>query len=95
MLWYIFGIKPEEVMEGWRKLHSKKHNDLYYPSNIIRMIDSRRMRWAQHVAGMGKKLNAYRVLVWKSEGNRLLGRPRRGWGNNIKWILSRICGGLD
>jgi hypothetical protein len=48
------------------------------------MIKSRRMRWAGHVARMGKKRNAYRVLVGKPEGNRPLGRPRRRWEDNIK-----------
>jgi hypothetical protein len=52
--------------------------------NIIRMIKSRRMRWAGHAARMGEKRNAYRILVRKPEGRRPLGRPRRRWVDNIK-----------
>jgi hypothetical protein len=48
------------------------------------MIKSRRMRWAGHVARMGEKRNAYRILLWKPEGKRPLGRPRRRWVDNIK-----------
>jgi hypothetical protein len=53
------------------------------------MIMSRKMRWARHVAGMGTKRNAYRILVGKPEGKRPLGRPRRRWVDNIKMILDR------
>jgi hypothetical protein len=55
--------------------------------SIIRMIKSRRMRWAGHVARMGWKGNAYRILVGKPEGKRPLGRPRRRWVDNIKMVL--------
>jgi hypothetical protein len=48
------------------------------------MIKSKRMRWAEHVARMGEKRNAYRILVGQQEGKRPLGRPRRRWVNNIK-----------
>jgi hypothetical protein len=58
-------------------------------SNIIRMIKSRRMRWAGHVARMGEKMNAYRILVGKPEGKKPLGRPRRRWEDNIKIDLER------
>jgi hypothetical protein len=60
------------------------------------MIKSRRMRWAEHVARIGKKRNAYRILVGKSEDNRPLERPRRRWVNNIKIDL-RVIGwdGMD
>jgi hypothetical protein len=51
--------------------------------SIIRIINSRRMRWAGHVARMEKR-NAYRILVGKPEGKRPLGRPRRRWVDNIK-----------
>jgi hypothetical protein len=54
------------------------------------MIQSRRMRWAGHVARMGAKRNAYRILVGKPEGNRPLGRPRRRWVDNIKMDLREI-----
>jgi hypothetical protein len=54
------------------------------------MIKSRRMRWAGHVARMGEKRNAYRILVGKLEGKRPLGRPRRKWVDNIKMDLREI-----
>jgi hypothetical protein len=54
------------------------------------MIKSRRMRWARHVARMGEKTNAYRILVGKPEGKRPLGRPRRRWVDNIKMDLREI-----
>jgi hypothetical protein len=57
---------------------------LYSSPNIITMINSRRMRWARHVAGRGEKRNAYRILVGKSEGKRPLGRPRGGWRTILK-----------
>jgi hypothetical protein len=65
----IFGPKRDKVI-GWRKLHNEE------PS-IIRIIKSRRMRWAGHVARNGEKRNAFRILVGKPEGKRPLGRPRR------------------
>jgi hypothetical protein len=54
------------------------------------MIKSKRMRWAGHVARMGEKRNAYRILVGKPEGKRPLGRPRRMWVDNIKMDLREI-----
>jgi hypothetical protein len=65
-------------------------HSLYSPTSIIRMIKSRRMRWAGHVARMGKKRNAYRILVGKPEGKRPLGRPRRRWVDNIKMNLREV-----
>jgi hypothetical protein len=61
-----------------------------YVIPVIRMIKSRRMRWAGHVARMGVKRNAYRILVGKPEGKRPLGRPRRRWVDNIKTDLREI-----
>jgi hypothetical protein len=58
----IFGSKRDEVMGGWRKLHNEELHNLYSSPSIIRMIESRRMRWAGHVAQMGEKRNAYRIL---------------------------------
>jgi hypothetical protein len=60
---------------------------LYTSPSIIRMIKSRRMRWAGHVARMGEKMNAYRILVGNPGGKRPLGRPRRRWVDNIKMDL--------
>jgi hypothetical protein len=55
---------------NWRKLHNEELRDLYSSSNIIPGIKSRRMRWAGHVARMGEKRNAYRVLIGKPEEQR-------------------------
>jgi hypothetical protein len=73
----IFGPKRDEVRGEWRKLHNKELHDLYSSPSINRIIKSLRMRWAGHVARMGKKSNAYRLLVGKPEGRRPLGRSRR------------------
>ena len=68
-------------------------NDLYSSPNIVRVIKSRRMRWAGHVARMGEERGAYRVLVEKPEGKRLLGRSRRRWVDNIRMDLQEVgCG---
>ena len=58
--------------------------------NIVRVIKSRRMRWAGHVARMGEERGAYRVLVVKPEGKRPLGRPRRRWVDNIRMDLQGV-----
>ena len=63
MLRRIFGPKRDEVTREWRKLHNEELNDLYSSSSIIRMIKSRRMRWAGHVARMREGRGVYRVLV--------------------------------
>jgi hypothetical protein len=72
-----------------RELHNEELHNLYSSPNIIRMIKSRRMRWAGHVARIRKKRNAYRILVGKPEGKRSLRTSRRRWADNIKWILER------
>ena len=67
----IFGLKRDEVAEKWRKLHNEEVNYLYSSPNIVRVIKSRKMRWARHVARMGRgeeRRDVYRVLVGKSEG---------------------------
>jgi hypothetical protein len=73
----IFGSKRDEVTGEWRKLHNEELHDLYSSPDIIIIMKLRRMRWTGHVAGMGEKRNAYRLLVGKPEGKRSLGRPRR------------------
>jgi hypothetical protein len=75
------------VTGGWRKLHNEELHNLYSSPSIIRMIKSSRVRWAGHVARIGEKRNACRILVGMPEGNRLLGRPRRRWVDNIKMHL--------
>ena len=64
----IFGPKRDEVTEEWRKLHNEELNDLYSSPNIVRVIKSRRMRWAGHVTRMGVRTGIYRILVGKPEG---------------------------
>jgi len=79
----------------WRKLPNEELNDLYSSPNAVRLIESR-SRWAGHVARMGEKRGAYRVLVRKPEGKRPLGRPRRKWEDNIKMYLKKVgCGSMD
>jgi hypothetical protein len=63
-------------VRGWRKLRNEELHNLYSSPNIIIMIKSRRMKWAGHVARLGAKRNAYRILVGKPEGKRPVRRPR-------------------
>jgi hypothetical protein len=86
----IFGPKRNEVTGEWRKLHNEERCDLYSSPSIIRIIKSRRMRWADHVAGMEEKRNAYRLLMGKPEGERPLRRPRRRWVDNIRMDLGEV-----
>jgi len=72
----IFRPKRDEVTREWRKLHTEELNDLHSSPNIIRVIKSIRMRWAVHVARVGERRGAHRVLVLKSEGKKPLRRPR-------------------
>ena len=93
MLRRIFGPRWDEVTGECRRLHKEELNDLYCSPNIVRVIKSRRMRWTGHVARMGEERGAYRVLVGKPEGKRLLGRPRRRWVDNIRMDLQEVGGG--
>ncbi|KAJ4439386.1 hypothetical protein ANN_07508 [Periplaneta americana] len=86
----IFGAKRDEVTGERRKLHNAELHALYSSPDIIRNIKSRRLRWAGHVARMGKSRNAYRVLVGRPAGKRPLGRPRRRWEDNIKMDLREV-----
>jgi len=83
----VFGPKRYEVTGEWRKSHNEVLSDLYSLPNIVRVVKSRRMRWAGHVACMGEGRGVYRVLVGKPEGKRPLGRPRCRWEDNIKMDL--------
>ena len=88
----LFGPKRDEVTGDWRKLHNEELNNLYCPSNIVRVLKSRRKR----VARMGEGRGVYRILVGKPEGKRPLGRPRRRWEDNIKMDLQEVgCEGMD
>jgi hypothetical protein len=85
-----------EVTGEWRRLHNKELYALYSSPNIIRVIKSRRLRLAGHVARMGERRGAYRALVGKPDGRRPLERPRRRWEDNIKMDLREIgWGGMD
>jgi hypothetical protein len=89
----VFGPKRDEVTGECRKLYNEELNDLYSLPNILRVVKSRRMRWAGHVARMWEDRGVHRVLVGKPEGKRSLGRPRRRWENNIKMDLWEVGGG--
>jgi len=88
----IFGPTKDEVTGGWRKLHNEELTDLYSSPNIIRMIKSRRMSWAGHVARMGRR-EVYTGIWW--EILRSLGRPRRRWEDNIKMDIQEVGGVMD
>jgi hypothetical protein len=89
----IFGPKRGEVTAEWRKLHNEELHDLYSSPNIVRMIKSRIMGWAAHVARVGEGRGVCRVLVGESEGKRPLGIPRHRWEDNIKMYLQEVRGG--
>jgi len=96
MLRRIFRPSRDEVTGEWRRLHNEELNDLYCSPNIVRVIKSRRIKWAGHVARMGEERGVYRVLVGKPEGRRPLGRPRRRWVDNIRTDLQKVgCGYVD
>ena len=89
----IFAPKRDEVTGEWRKLCNEEINDLHSSRNIIRVISSTRMRWAEHVARMGESKGVYSVLVGKPEGKRPLGRPRGRCENNNNTVLQVVeCG---
>jgi hypothetical protein len=80
--WHI--CMRDEGAGGWRKLYTEELHNLYSSPKRIRMIKSRKMKWARHIARMRKKRIAYRILVGKPEGKRLLRRPRLRRADNIK-----------
>jgi len=92
----IFGPRMDEVMGDWRRLHNEELSDLYSSPNIVRVIKSRRMRWAGHVARMVMERVVYRVLVGKPGERRPLRRLRRRWVDNIRMDLQEVgCGYMD
>ena len=92
----IFGLRRDEVTGERRRLHNEKLNDLYSSSNIVRVIKSRKMRWAGDVARMGEERGGNRILLGKPEGRRPLGKPRRRWVDNIRMDLKEVgCGYMD
>jgi hypothetical protein len=84
----IFGPKREED-GSWRKLHNDELHNLYSSLNIVRVIKSRRLRWAGHVARMGEGRGVYRVLVGRPEMKRQLGKPSVGGRITLRWTLGR------
>jgi hypothetical protein len=95
MLRRVFGPKRDEVTGEWRKLHNEDLNDLYSLPNIVRVVKSRRMRWAGHVARMAEDRGGHRVSVGKPEGKRPLGRLRRILEDNIKMDFQEVGGGRE
>jgi hypothetical protein len=88
----VFGPERDEVTGKWRRLHNEELNDLYSLPNIVRVVKSKRMRWAGHVERMEEDRGVHRVLVGKPEGKRPLGRPRRRWKDSIKMDLQEVGG---
>ena len=86
----VCGPKRDEVTGEWRKQHNEEQNDLYSLPNIVRVVKSRRMRWAGHVARMGEDRGVHGLLVGKPERKRPLGIPRRRWEDNIKMDLQEV-----
>jgi hypothetical protein len=92
----ILGPKRDEVTREWGRLHNKELYALYSLPNIIRVMKSRRLRWAGHVARIGERRGAYKALVGKPDGRRPLGRPRRRWEDYITMDFREAgCGGAD
>jgi hypothetical protein len=92
----IFGPRRDEETGECRKLHYEDLNDLYCSPNIVRVIKSRRIRWAANVARKGERIGIYRISVGIPEGKRPVGRPRRRWEDNIKMDLQAVrCGCMD
>jgi len=90
MVLRIFGPRRDNVTGERRRLHNEELIDLYSSPNIVRVIKSRRMRWAGHVVRMGEERGVYSVLVGKPEGKRPLGRPRRRWVDYIGMDLQEV-----
>jgi hypothetical protein len=88
----VFGPKRGKATGEWRKLHNDELNDLYSLPNIMRVVKSRRMRWAGQMARIGEGRGVHRILVGKPEGRRPLGRPRHRWEDNIKMDLQGVGG---
>jgi transcription termination factor 2 len=86
----IFRPRRDGVTGGWRKLYNEELHNLCSLRSIIRILKSRRMTWAGHMARMEEMRNVYRLLVGKPEGKRPLGKPSCRWIDNIKMDLLEI-----
>jgi hypothetical protein len=96
MMRIIFGPKRDEVTEVWRKLYNEELDDLYCSPNIVRVIKSRRIRWAVHVAPIGGKERRIQGFGGETWGNEPLERPKSRWEDNIHTDLQEVeCGGID
>jgi hypothetical protein len=85
----IFWSKRGEVTREWRKLHNEEFTDLYFSPTIVRVIKSRRMSWAGHVARMGEGRGVYRIFVGKPEGKRPMGRSGVDGSMISRWIFRK------
>ena len=85
----IFGPKGAENGK-WRRLHNDELHSLYRSSNIVRVIKSRRLRWAGHVARMEKGRSAFKIFTGIPTGKSPLGKPRHRWEDNIRMRLKEI-----
>ena len=83
-------LETKQILVTAQPSFNEELKGLYSSPNIVRVIKSRRMRWAGHVARMGKGRGVYSVLVGKPEGKRPLGRPRRRWDDNIRMELQEV-----
>jgi hypothetical protein len=89
MMRRVFGPKRDGVKGEWRKLHKDLLSDLYSLPNIVLVVKSRKIKWAEHMARMAEGSGVHRVLVGKPEGKRPLGRPRLRWEDKIEWIFRK------
>jgi hypothetical protein len=89
----IFGPKRDEVTGEWRRIHNKEFYALYSSPNIIRVMKSRRLRWAGHVARMGERRGAYRALVVNLREGDHLEDPGVDGRIILKWTCERLDGG--
>jgi hypothetical protein len=89
----VFGPKRDEMTGEWRTLHNEELNNLYSSPNIVRVVKSRRMRWAGHVSRMGEERGVHRVLVGTPEGKRPLGGdPDVDVRIILRWMLRKLEG---
>ena len=87
--------KRDEETKEWRKLHNEEFNDLYYYSpNIVRVIKSRRIRWAVHVARMEDRRGSYKVLIGKPDGKKHLEDPDVDGRIILRWIFRKWVVGI-